>query len=125
MGLMFPKEGEKKKRKKHGTSLLHSRDGTCYICREWNGCYMQQEGLQKHHIFGGPNRDLAEEDGLFMWLCIGHHTGSSQAVHTNKEIRDWTHRIGQKAYEDSKVSKGWTKNEARETFMRRYGRNYL
>jgi hypothetical protein len=98
-------------------SLLTDDYDHCYLCGGRAQCV--------HHIFGGPNRDLAEEDGLFMWLCIGHHTGSSQAVHTNKEIRDWTHRIGQKAYEDSKASKGWTKNEARETFMRRYGRNYL
>ena len=124
MGLMFPKPKETKKRKKHGESLPHQRDGTCFICSQLYGMGYQ-DNLQKHHIFGGPNRDYAEEDGLFVWLCIYHHTGGKDAVHTNKEMRLWLQRLGQEAYEDKLVAAGTPPEVARETFMQRYGRNYL
>lgn len=124
MGLMFPKPGQAKKRKKHGVSLLHQRDGSCYICREIYGIGYQ-DNLQKHHIFGGANRDRAEEDGLYIWLCISHHTNGRDAVHTNKEMKVWLQRIGQQAFEEKRMAAGNTKETAREIFMQRYGRNYL
>ena len=117
--LMFPKTKSKKKRKKHGESILHQKDGTCFLCLERNGDWTQKRPLHKHHIFGGARRDLSEEDGLFVWLCIDHHETGKSAVHNSANsaaVQQWLHQAGQEAYE---------REHSRQQFMERYGKNYL
>lgn len=117
--LMFPKTKSKKKRKRHGESILHQKDGTCYLCLERNGDWSQKYPLHKHHIFGGANRNLSEEDGLYVWLCIDHHETGKSAVHNSVNsaaVQEWLHKAGQEAYE---------RDHSRQQFMERYGKNYL
>ena len=80
--------------------------------------------VQRHHIFGGPNRELSDEDGLWVPLTMEHHEGKN-GVHMNKEMGTLMHIIGQLAYEKSCVAKGETEENARELFRQRYGRSYL
>ena len=73
--------------------------------------------LHKHHVFYGTgNRKLADEDGLWVYLCGHHHNLSQDGVHFNKELDMGLKQLGQTAYE---------KTHTREEFMERYGRNYL
>lgn len=55
--MMFPKPQRQKKRKKHKASILHCKDGTCYLCPE-------------HHILGSravhnnqENMRILQQDG--------------------------------------------------------------
>ena len=115
-GLMYPKKPKKKRRRRHGKSIMHVKDGTCYICMDLNGIERKYATLHRHHIFGGPNRWKSEEDGLFVWLCLEHHELGKEAVHKNAYVMRRMHEQGQKAYE---------KIHSRREFMDRYGRNYL
>ena len=72
--------------------------------------------LQEHHIFGGPNRKIAEAEGLKCWLCLEHHTQGSEAVHNNIKSMRILQQDAQQAYE---------KDHTREEFIRLIGRNYM
>ena len=82
--------------------------------------------VERHHIFGGPNRQKADDDGLWVPLTYAHHQGN-MSVHRNKEMMALMHIIGQLAYELEMVSSGQakTKEEAKEMFRHRYGKSYL
>lgn len=99
-GLMFPKTQKKrKKRMKHPKSIIHEKNGTCYLCMLLDGNHKKHLLLDEHHIFGGPNRIHSEENGLKVWLCLDHHTMGSLAVHRCPDTMRLMHRIGQQEYE--------------------------
>lgn len=83
-----------------------------------------EPNVERHHVFGGPNRSKADEDGLWVPLTYAHHQGN-MSVHNNKEMKVLMHIIGQLAYELNEVSAGLTKEQAREKFRRRYGKSFL
>ncbi len=114
--MMFPKHTKVKKRKKHKASILHQRDGTCYLCAKLDGNYQYHEVLHKHHVFGGPNRTISEAEGFTVHLCLGHHEIGDAAVHNNQENMRILQRDAQREYE---------KTHTREQFMKLIGRNYL
>lgn len=100
-------------------SILNTTKHICYRC----GIYGPTE---RHHIFGGTaNRKLSEEDGLWIYLCPSCHNQPPYGAHFNKATMAWLHMIGQEAYEGKMIQDGLTPSEARERFMRRYGKNYL
>lgn len=74
--------------------------------------------LHIHHIFKGPNRKLADEDGCWVYLCFTHHTGD-EGVHTSKYkwLDDQLKMKAQAAWEERYGS--------REDFRKRYGKSYL
>jgi hypothetical protein len=86
-----------------------------------------EPNVERHHIFGGPNRGKSDNDGLWIPLTPAHHNSSNMSVHMNKEMKTMSHIIGQLAYELELVSTGKakTKDEAKEMFRRRYGKSYL
>lgn len=77
----------------------------CFICWKYGKGDI-------HHIFGGPNRKLSDEDGLTVNLCRECH----MKAHRDKALTDMLHQTGQREYE---------KTNSREEFMKRYGRNYI
>lgn len=91
------------------------RGRTCWLCgRNGNG-----DPLDKHHIFGGSNRKLSEEYGLWVPLCHRRcHESGREAVHQNMETMQRLHEYGQTlAMEEN----GWSIDD----FRRIFGRNYL
>ena len=122
--MMFPKQPTKKKRLKHCESILHKKDGTCYLCMMLHDEYRIHKGLHEHkhrtlhehHIFGGPTRIHSEEEGLKVYLCPEHHEHGPEAAHKNADVADILHRIGQQAFE-----REYPNLEFREIF----GKNYL
>lgn len=117
MDLMFPKKTAKKKRRKmHRESILHRKDGTCYLCIALHGDYRLHKDLHRHHIFGGSNRSLSEAYGLAVYLCLEHHEFGPEAVHNNAEVAEILHRIGQEAFE---------KTYPDTEFLSLFGKNYL
>jgi hypothetical protein len=75
-------------------------------------------GSHKHHIFGGANRELSEEDGLFIYLTPEMHNMSDKGIHFNKTFMEYAHSIGQLSYMQYY-------NKTKEEFIARYGKNYL
>lgn len=93
---------------------------TCFMCGRY--CY-----TERHHIFSGTaNRKLSEEDGLVVDLCHSCHNEPPNGVHFNKDNMHRLHVHGQRVWEMGKiVNDGMTDEQAREAFIKRYGRNYL
>ena len=83
----------------------------CHLCGKWYS-------LQKHHCLGGPDRQKADDDGLWVWLCADCHIAGKHAVHGpyGTQYRQMLRREAQAAYE---------RTHTREEWMERYGRNYL
>ena len=109
---------KKKKRMKHPKSLLHEKNGTCYLCMQLDNNHKKYLPLflEKHHIFGGPNRNNSEEYGLVVWLCMDHHTMSPLAVHNCPETALVMHQIGQRTFEET---------HSRQQFIDIFGKSYL
>ena len=85
---MFPKIKSKKRRKKHPPSILHKKDGTCYLCMRLLDNYSQYRIVHEHHVYpGNPNRRISEENGFKVYLCPGHHEFTMAAV---KVIQDYS-----------------------------------
>lgn len=112
---MIEKYHKKKKRRKHKQSILHRRDGTCFLCA-LRGDYRYHKVLHEHHIFGGANRPLSEAEGLKVYLCIPHHVDGPEAVHNNADNMLLLRQIGQREHE---------KTHTREAFIEKFGKNYL
>ena len=88
---------------------------SCWLCGK-NG---SQDPLDRHHIFGGPNRDKSEKYGLVVDLCHNScHIFGPNSAHRDEDVRNYLRRYGQKKAMDEQ---GWTV----EDFIREFGRNYL
>lgn len=76
-------------------------------------------GSHRHEVFGGRGRrELSIEDGLVIFLTPEMHDMSDKGIHFNKEFRDYSHRVGQKAWQEYY-------NKTKEDFIARYGKSYL
>ena len=81
----------------------------CYLCGS-------RGYLERHHIFGGPNRKLSEKYGLTVHLCWMDHQDSREGVNYNREKMRKLQKIGQQAFEQTYPGKD---------FRQIFGRNYL
>ena len=82
----------------------------CFLCHT-------TQRLQRHHCIGGANRKRADKDGLWVYLCVRHHTGD-EGVHTTntktlRELKELAQSKWEETYGD------------REEFIKEYGRSYL
>lgn len=114
--MMYPKTPRKKKRKKHKESILHQKDGTCYLCMMLNRNYRIHPVVHEHHIYGGANRQVSEAQGLKVYLCPEHHVFGPEAVHNNEKYMEMLHVEGQKVFETT---------NSRERFEELFNWNYL
>lgn len=74
------------------------------------------EGLHCHHIFGGANRRISEENGFKIYLRADYHNMSDYGVHFNKQLDLALKRACQAKFEET---------HTREEWMRLIHRNYL
>ena len=115
-GLLFPKPQRNKKKKIHKRSLIHQKDGTCYLCIKEYHNYGRHRMVHEHHIYGGANRSISEANGFKAYLCPCHHQFSKQAVHNDHRLMRMMQEDCQRVFEES---------HSREEFMALIGRNYL
>lgn len=115
--MLFPKTPSKKKRKHHAdVSIIHN-EKYCYLCLKKHGRFNTQN-LHKHHCFHGTaNRRLAEEDGLFINVCVYCHEIDKDAIHNDHNTDLFVMQQAQRAYEK--------KIGDRESFIKRYGKSFL
>lgn len=113
----FPKKPTVKRRRHHPDSIMDQPLGSCFLCWRLEGNGMPAaEGLERHHIYDGPNRMISEENGFTVRLCRRHHRNGPAAVHRNIKAMRYLQEACQRAYE---------KDHTRDEFMALIGRNYL
>ena len=67
-------------------------------------------------FFGTANRKNSEIHGFKVNLCLGHHRGSNEAVHNNRETDLLLKKMCQEEYE---------KTHTRQEFVQIIGKSYL
>ena len=81
----------------------------CVICNN--------DTVEIHHCFFGPDRSIADKHGLVLPLCNKHHTGSADCPHKNRVIdlafKCWAQSIYEKEIGD------------RNDFRREFRKSYL
>lgn len=81
-----------------------------------------------HHLISGSSgRKLADEDGLTMKLCNSCHNMAIKPVdriHGNIVAEKLSKMLGQAIWERNYYEKGGQDN-AREQFIKRYGKSFL
>lgn len=88
-------------------SIINNEE-KCFLCES-------TQHLHKHHVWHGTgNRKCAEEDGLFVKLCLYCHKN----LHDKGIYDKYLMAIGERA---------WLKhyNKSIEDFIKRYGKNVL
>ena len=115
-GMAFPKQGKRKKQKKHKKSILRTQKGVCYLCARMNDDYSEKITEEHHILFGSGRREIAEAEGIKVDLCIPHHRTGQQAVHNCRETRELLCRIAQEEYGQTHTHDEW---------MQLAGKNYL
>lgn len=116
--LLFPKPGNGRRKKKHRPSILQEKDGRCYLCMKLHNDHTFKYTETHHVYFGRGQRDISEEYGFKVHLCIAHHeySGGPEAVHRNHEICLIVQQDMQRKFEQT---------HPRAEFMRLIGKNYL
>ena len=101
-----------------GCKYFRREKETKSIMQEEKECYVtgRTKGLHKHHIYGGPNRQISEKNGFYIWLIPTFHNLSDKGIHFDKAFDLNVKRACQREYE---------KTHSREEFMKLIGRNYL
>lgn len=97
-------------------SIIDNRK-KCFFC---DSLY----NLDKHHcLHGTARRRLAEEDGLWVYLCRRHH----EKVHRNREMDLTIQRLAEWAWLDANgyIDDGVPYPEGIEEFIKRYGKNLI
>lgn len=85
--------------------------GECHICHRYGY-------VERHHVFGGPNRKLSEKYDIVYTLCPDCHRNGQHAVH-----RDWKANLALKREGEVK----WMEDTGLgvQDFIKVFGKNYL
>ena len=88
-----------------------SNEASCYLCRMYRAMIVTAP-LERHHCLHGTGmRKLADEDGLWVWLCPEHH----RLLHDQNRYDRELQVIAQRAY---------IAEHGREEYFKRYGKFY-
>ena len=96
-------------------------EGYCDLCQ------IRFAKCTHHLIFGRGIRELADKDGLTLNLCDSCHNFAvkpTDRIHENITAERLSKMLGQAIWERNYYKEGGTDN-ARELFIRRYGKSYL
>jgi len=98
-------------------SIIHEKDGTCYLCQKLLKQDHTYKYTEEHHVFGGKaNRKLSEKYGLKVHLCVWHHREGPMAVHKNAGVSEGLKRDAQEIFEQT---------HTREEFREIFGKSWL
>lgn len=97
-------------------SIMHQKDGTCYLCMMLKGDYDDHKITEEHHaVFGIANRSCAERWGLKAYLCPEHHRTGEESVHKNYKIAKYLQEKAQEVFE---------RKYPKESFREIFGKNF-
>ncbi len=97
-------------------SIMHRKDGTCFLCQTLRGDDSIKQTYEHHVIYGTGRRRLSEQYGLKVYLCLHHHTEGPEAVHRNTEIDKILKQAAQITFE---------RRYGPEKYMEAFGKSYL
>jgi hypothetical protein len=92
--------------------ICENDEQKCYLCG-------RQSQLERHHtLHGGANRRLADEDGLWVWLCHQCHTDLHDRGEGDRELQ----ALAEKKW----IEWNYPNDEerGRTEFIKRYGKSY-
>lgn len=116
---------------KKNRSIMQADNRHCFLCMELDQDDQRKYPLQCHHIFGGANRKLSDDDGLMVYLCWKHHGSfGPYDVHNTgaNDYMDYLHVAGQFAWMKKVYGAKHpdsTEGERAKAFVQRYGKNYI
>lgn len=88
---------------------LISNEKACFICGT-------TRNINLHHIFfGTSNRKQSDKYGMWVYLCVEHHTGRN-GVHFNKNLDLEIKQMAQKKFEET---------HTRDEFRAIFGKSWL
>lgn len=90
----------------------------CEICGKPAECV-------HHWLFGYGVRQLADEDNITANLCHKCHNLGAVRIHDNAMAERLSKMYGQLLWEVREIEAGYTRKEARERFIKRYGQSYI
>ena len=101
-------------------SILTDDKESCYFCGKPADC-------EHHLIFGNSDRNLADKDGIKVPICHHCHTLSKLQyhIHENPMAELLSKMLGQAVWEKQKVSEGYSLEDARNAFRKRYRKSWL
>lgn len=86
--------------------------GKCWLCGKVGA-------VERHHIFGGSNRNKSERDGLVVLLCGDTcHRNGPRAAHQCAETALELKKYGERKWM-------YDNEGSTDDFRREYGKNYL
>lgn len=81
-------------------------------------CYFTHTApVERHHIFGGCNRDISEQYGYVIPLALHLHPNGVHACDESNNIDLYLKRMAQEHFEKH--------NGSRADFIKTFGRSYL
>ena len=87
-----------------GKHSLIQDEKECFICGS--------PYVEKHHIYKGHKcRQIADKEGMWVWLCREHH----DLIHQDRKLDLAFMRLGQELFEETH-----TRTEFREKFNKSY-----
>ncbi len=91
----------------------------CALCAEKK---IFREAVHTHHLISGNGRrQKADEFGLTIPLCYACH----EKIHDNPDLLIASKYVGQLMYERDRTAEGQTKEQARSSFIKEFGKSYL
>lgn len=82
----------------------------CYLCHIWN------YSLDRHHLLTGVrHRTLADDDGLYIYICRKCHNNLHSSIHYIDKLEELK-QMAQRKYEET---------HTRDEFVERYKKSYL
>ena len=104
---------------KYSTSIIPQPQQTqCYFCGK-------QYGLCRHHCLHGRGiKPLAEQDGLWIWICDSCHNMTNESVHLDPERKKdkYLQHLAQETLVKVYMRQGYPEDISRGMFLKRYGR---
>lgn len=90
-------------------------------------CGYRMASCTHHLVFGYGVRKLADEDHLTLRICDHCHNmgGGTRQIHENESAERLSKMLGQALFELNHVGSEKKRREAREMFMKRYGKSFL
>lgn len=93
-------------------------------------CYLsgRSDPLEKHHVLNGPNRDLAEHEGLFIYVTPEWHRklhGTGDGVQVQKRLKTIAQLTWERNMLIEILNAEETYEQVRGIWMRKVRRNYV
>ena len=85
-------------------------DPVCFVCGN-------PYSVQKHHIYGGGNRSVSEDNGCWVYLCSRDHQRNIYSVHGDPD-----HRLDKEL--KAMCQSIYERDHTREDFIKLVGKSY-